>query len=103
MYFYNNIFLFQVKVDRKKVRFPKMKFKGAFHPTVIRKTPNEKKEKEEVKGNVDAPMEEEKLSSPPTPSTVAGSNIKEPKYNVKYRHTSSLEDAAVYQVLLVNI
>jgi hypothetical protein len=48
-------FSFQVKVDRKKVRFPKLKFKGAFHPTVIRKTPDEKKGKEEdAKANVEA-------------------------------------------------
>ena len=95
--------LFQVKVDRKKIRFPKLKFKGAFHPTVIRKTPDEKNEEGEVKGNGDAPVEEEKSSSPPTPSVVVGSIVKEPKYNVKYRHASNLEDPAVYQVLNVKI
>ena len=67
---------------------------------MIRKTPDEKREDEEAKGNnVDVATGEVKSSSPPTtPSPAVESNIKEPKYNVKYRHTSDLEDAAVYQV-----
>jgi len=83
-------------VDRKKVRFPKLRFKGSFQPTVIRKTTISKTE--EINRNVDDHLEVEKSSSQPTPSLVAGSMVKEPKYNVKYRQTPNLKDANVYQV-----
>ena len=86
-----------MKVDRKKIRFPKLKFKGAFHPTVIRKTPEAKKPEQKVE--VVKEMEVTQASDQtPTPPMDLGSGAKEPKYNVKYRHTADLEDSAVYQV-----
>ena len=101
----------QVKLDKKKVRFPKMKFKGSFHPTVIRKASDQKKpeameaaaEAVKAKGDVASksnPPAPTSNSNPPNSAPVveAGSGIREPKYDVKYRHSSDLEDAALCQV-----
>jgi hypothetical protein len=69
---------------------------------VIRKTaPEEKKPDTEKKVPLVKEREEkEKLpSTTPTPPLDSRSGgAKEPKYNVKYRHTADLEDSAVYQV-----
>ena len=97
----------QVKLDKKKVRFPKMKFKGSFHPTVIRKASDQTKpEAEAVKasGEVDPPTSTSNPMPPnPAPVAEAGSGIREPKYEVKYRHSSDVEDTALCQVTAFNL
>jgi hypothetical protein len=93
-----------VKVDKKKIRFPKMKFKGSFHPTVIRRegdkegSAGEKKPAQktrDVKANGDPPAAS---VTAPAPSPAIESGAREPEYAVKYRHTANMEDTAVYQV-----
>ena len=83
-----------MKIDRKKIRFPKLKFKGSFHPTVIRKNPDEPAKVFDDKVN----EEEESAPSGTAPPPFTETGVKEPKYTLKYRHTSDLQDAAVYQV-----
>ena len=65
-----------------------MKFKGSFHPTVIRKATDGKPEAVSTLGN----------NPTPDPPADVGSGVREPKYSVKYRHTSDIQDAAVFQV-----
>ena len=69
---------------------------------MIRKTaPEEKKPETEKKVPLvkEREEEEELPSTTPTPPLDSKSGgAKEPKYNVKYRHTADLEDSAVYQV-----
>ena len=76
-----------------------MKFKGSFHPTVIRKATDGKPEA--VKPEPEpADVKVSTLGNNPTPDPPAdvGFGVREPKYSVKYRHTSDIQDAAVFQV-----
>jgi hypothetical protein len=69
---------------------------------VIRKTaPEEKKPEKKVPLVKEREEVKELPSTTPTPPLDSKSGgAKEPKYNVKYRHTADLEDSAVYQVLI---
>ncbi len=91
-------------VDRTKVSFPKMKFKGVFHPTVIRKDPEVKVEETKLPNEYPLPdskvpkeseikVEETKLPKEnPLPA------CKVPRYTLKYQHKSDMETAAISQV-----
>jgi len=65
-----------VALDRKKISFPKMKFKGVFHPTVIRNGNNKAKQDDNPKK----------------------SEAKIPKYTIKYQHKNDLESTAMSKV-----
>ena len=69
---------------------------------MIRKAPDQQQQQQrETNDNVVTDNKEGDSPTPTTPTpppTEVGSGVKEPKYNVKYRHTSDLQDAAVYQV-----
>jgi len=70
---------FNVRCDRSNIKFPKMKFKGMFRPTIIRKPL----------------VEGDDVSEPPTMNEIlpelATKPIK-PTYSIKYRTSSDLQD-----------
>merc|ERR1712241_1019013 len=76
---------FDVLTDGKNLKFPKMKFKGVFRPTVIRKPTNP-----EV-----APSSEPALSSKPSMEEnlpeVARLKVSKPEYSIKYRSPVDLD------------
>ena len=79
---------FQVKCDRNSLKFPKMKFKGVFRPTVIRKP----------LGDAGAPAAKP-VTKPPSMEEIlpeiSRMRITVPEYSLKYRHHTDLQDHAV--------
>jgi dynein assembly factor 2 len=74
---------FNLKLDRKRLRFPKLKFKGSIHTTVMRRpmTDQELEEYQESKTKTEDHQE-------PNLETVKDVVKKEPKYAIKYRHST---------------
>ena len=77
---------FQVKCDRSFVKFPKMKFKGVFKPTVIRK-PLDNAASDKVK--VSPPTMEEVMPE------ITKMKVSKPEYSIKYRHSTDLQDHVI--------
>merc|ERR1711976_365992 len=71
---------FQVKCDRNNLKFPKMKFKGVFKPTVIRKPLDDTKENVET-GDNNGTMDE-------ILPEISKLKITTPESSVKYRHAT---------------
>jgi len=72
---------FETKCDRNNIKYPKMKFKGIFRPTIIRKP---------VEGMTTTPsiIEDPILE-------LAPSKIIKPNYSLKYRSSSDLQDHVI--------
>ena len=84
---------YQVQCDRNNLRFPKMKFKGVFRPTVIRKPLEEAdvKEQENTPPACQHPTIEEILPE------ISKLKVNTPEYSVKYRQHTDLQDCAIRQ------
>ena len=82
---------FQVKCDRNNLKFPKMKFKGVFRPTVIRKPIGENGQEAGDKKTVGQPSMDDIL---PEIKTL---KINKPDYSIKYRNATDLQDHVVKQ------
>ena len=79
---------FDVLTDRNNLKFPKMKFKGVFRPTVIRRPTNP-----DV-----APSEPAVLSKPSMEEIlpeVAQLKVSKPEYSIKYRSPVDLQDHVI--------
>jgi len=72
---------FGAKCDRNNLKYPKMKFKGIFRPTIIRKP---------VEGLTEKPSINQDIIS-----ELASSKTMEPKYSLKYRSNSDLQDHVI--------
>ncbi|KAG7188601.1 hypothetical protein KM043_008229 [Ampulex compressa] len=108
---------FQVKLDRKNIKFPKMSYKGICHPTVIRKESSQPPEKQldmepeiyqKLITSYDQCREqrsrrtEEKAKRPPPPSVYykdsqekqisANADYVVPKFSIKHQTDVELED-----------
>merc|ERR1712227_963235 len=81
---------FQVKCDRNNLKFPKMKFKGVFRPTVIRR-PFVENGREAGDKTVSQPSMDDIL---PEIKTL---KINKPDYSIKYRNPTDLQDHVVKQ------
>ena len=78
---------FQVVCDRNSLKFPKMKFKGVFRPTVIRRPTNP-----EAAGN------EKPLTQPSVEELLPGVGqlkVTKPEYNIKFRNPVDLQDHVI--------
>ena len=79
---------FDVLTDRNNLKFPKMKFKGVFRPTVIRKPTNP-----------DVAPSEPAVSSKPSMEEilpeVARLKVSKPEYSIKYRSPVDLQDHVI--------
>ena len=78
---------FQVKCDRNNLKFPKMKFKGVFKPTVIRKS-------------LDGDSKPNQFSNPTMEEIlpeIGNLKINKPDYSIKYRHMTDLQDHVTKQ------
>jgi len=73
---------FGTKCDRNNLKYPKMKFKGIFRPTIIRKP---------VQGK---PADTSLINEDPIPE-LAPSKIIKPNYSLKYRSSSDLQDHVI--------
>ena len=82
---------FQVKCDRNNLKFPKMKFKGVFRPTVIRKPIGENSQETGDKKTLGQPSMDDIL---PEIKTL---KINKPDYSIKYRNATDLQDHVVKQ------
>ena len=82
---------FQVKCDRNNLKFPKMKFKGVFRPTVIRKPIGENSQETGDKKTPGQPSMDDIL---PEIKTL---KINKPDYSIKYRNATDLQDHVVKQ------
>ena len=82
---------FQVKCDRSNLKFPKMKFKGVFRPTVIRKPLEGDVKKEETVPVVQHPSMEDILPE------ISKLKINTPEYSIKYRQNKDLQDCTIKQ------
>lgn len=79
---------FKLKLDRKRLRFPRLQFKGSVHTSVIRRAMTDQEKDDQKSKNVEnnskskdlGPKPEKQSSSPPT---------KEPQYVIKYRYNQS--------------
>ena len=81
---------FQVKCDRGFVKFPKMKFKGVFKPTVIRRPVTSTGADNDNAGTkVTPPTMEEILPE------ISALKITTPEYSIKYRHSTDLQDHVI--------
>ena len=81
---------FQVKCDRSFVKFPKMKFKGVFKPTVIRRpVTGIEADNDNVSTKVNPPTMEEILPE------ISAMKITTPEYSIKYRHSTDLQDHVI--------
>merc|ERR1719420_1364571 len=80
---------FQVKCDRNNLKFPKMKFKGVFRPTMIRKP---------LEGNTDStkplPSEAPTIAEV-APELAAAASIITPQYSIKYRSSTDMQDHVI--------
>jgi len=72
---------FGAKCDRNNLKYPKMKFKGIFRPTIIRKP---------VEGLTQKPS----ITKDPIPQ-LAPSKTMKPNYSLKYRSNSDLQDHVI--------
>ena len=82
---------FQVKCDRSNLKFPKMKFKGVFRPTVIRKPLEGDVKEEETVPVVQHPSMEDILPE------ISKLKINTPEYSIKYRQNKDLQDCTIKQ------
>ena len=82
---------YKVQCDRNNLRFPKMKFKGVFRPTVIRKPLEEADVKENTLPVGQQPTMEEILPE------ISRLKVNTPEYSVKYRQHTDLQDCAIRQ------
>jgi len=78
---------FQVKCDRNNLKFPKMKFKGVFKPTVIRKSLDGDSKPNQISN----PTMEEILPE------IGNLKINKPDFSIKYRHMTDLQDHVTKQ------
>ena len=80
---------FQVNCDRNNLKFPRMKFKGVFRPTMIRKP---------LEGSTE-PTEPLPSAAPTiaevAPELAAAASIITPTYSIKYRSSSDLQDHVI--------
>ena len=74
---------FGVKCDRNNLKYPKMKFKGIFRPTIIRKP---------IAG-----MPQQPSITQDTVAQLAPTMPMQPKYSLKYRSNSDLQDHVIQQ------
>eukprot|EP00092_Neocalanus_flemingeri_P027723 GFUD01030094.1.p1 GENE.GFUD01030094.1~~GFUD01030094.1.p1 ORF type:complete len:817 (+),score=214.70 GFUD01030094.1:323-2773(+) len=72
---------FGTKCDRNNLKYPKMKFKGIFRPTIIRKPVDGLSDTPAI---IEDPMQE-----------LAPSKIIKPNYSLKYRNSSDLQDHVI--------
>ena len=80
---------FQVKCDRTNLKFPRMKFKGVFRPTMIRKP---------LDGSTDPikplPSEAPTIAEV-APELAAAASIITPQYSIKYRSSTDMQDHVI--------
>ena len=80
---------FQVKCDRNNLKFPRMKFKGVFRPTMIRKP---------LEGSTEPtkplPSEAPTIAEV-APELAAAASIITPQYSIKYRNSTDLQDHVI--------
>merc|ERR550532_1364038 len=80
---------FQVKCDRNNLKFPRMKVKGVFRPTMIRKP---------LEGETDPikplPSEAPTIAEV-APELAAAASIITPQYSIKYRSSTDMQDHVI--------
>ena len=79
---------FEITIDRKNLKTPKLKYKGHFRPTVIRE-PFESKVNPSTESKTDDNTVDTQpdLAQQNQPSDIVKSNVREPEYTLKYKNT----------------
>ena len=85
---------FKIRLDRSKVALPKMKFKGRFHPTVVRKplaaaAPNPATTSKVTKANSPG------AKAVTTTVTEKKSDVITPECSIRYRSHADLQDHVI--------
>ena len=81
---------FGIRLDRKRMRFPKLKFKGAVHISVIRKAMNDHEkvmhdQQKVINDQNKVKNDQEKVIQGDHEDKKTELKTKEPKYVIKYR------------------
>merc|ERR1712168_569358 len=94
---------FKVEVDPNQVRYPKMKFKGVFHPTVLRKQKHKNLNNEmnkETKMDAESKTDTESKMETDTNAKVVKNKVENefiiPDYSIKYRNKTDLQDYVLH-------
>lgn len=80
---------FKVEVDTNQVKYPKMKFKGVFHPTVLRKQKHKNINSENM--DTESNQKETEMNAEVVKKKVENDYII-PDYSIKYRNKTDLQD-----------